>query len=98
LWKYWKAACLNLGIKKADLFEGIRHSTTTWRAVEFGREKAKKSSCHETNKAFDLYCQVDGFKSFEIVRATAKKKASWYPCGGCPPKEASKNWYLLNFK
>ena len=43
------------------------------RAVEFGREKAKESSGHETNKAFDRYCQVDDFP-FYIVMETAKKQ------------------------
>ena len=72
-WKHWKAACTNLGIEGVDLYGGTRHSTTTWRAVEFGREKTKESSGHGTNKACDRYCQVDDF-SFDIVTATAKKQ------------------------
>ncbi|MBA3030986.1 MAG: hypothetical protein FP816_19540 [Desulfobacteraceae bacterium] len=88
-WKYWKQACTNLGIEGVDLYGGTRHSTTTWRAVEFGREKAKESSGHETNKAFDRYCQVDDF-SFDIVKATAEKKGKVVPLKGgatvVPPK------------
>lgn len=72
-WKHWKAACANMGVENVDLYGGTRHSTTTWRAVEFGREKAKESSGHQTNKAFDRYCQVDDF-SFDIVKRTAEKQ------------------------
>lgn len=67
-YKWWKRACADLGIEGLDLCGGTRHTTTTALAKEVGKEGARKASQHETNKAFDRYCQVHDDDTFEYVK------------------------------
>jgi hypothetical protein len=73
-YKWWIRACEELGIKGLDLYGGTRHTTTTALAKKAGKESAKKASGHETNKAFDRYCQYQDDDTFELVRIAAKMK------------------------
>jgi hypothetical protein len=73
-YKWWIRACEKLGIKGLDLYGGTRHTTTTALAKKTGKENAKKASGHETNKAFERYCQYQDDDTFELVRIAAKMK------------------------
>jgi integrase len=73
-YKWWKMACEELGIKGLDLYGGTRHTTTTALAKKAGKENAKKASGHETNKAFERYCQYQDDDTFELVRIAAEMK------------------------
>jgi len=73
-YKWWIRACQKLGIKGLDLYGGTRHSTTTALAKKAGRDNARKASGHETNKAFDRYCQYQDDDTFEVVRIAAEMK------------------------
>ena len=67
-YKWWKRACEDLNIEELDLYGGTRHTTTTALAKEVGREGARKASQHETNKAFDRYCQAHDDDTFRYVK------------------------------
>lgn len=67
-YKWWIRACKELGVKDLDLYGGTRHTTTTALAKEVGREGARKASQHETNKAFDRYCQAHDDNTFQYVK------------------------------
>ena len=73
-YKWWKKACKNLGIEDLDLYGGTRHTTTTELARSAGTDNAKKASGHDTNKAFDRYCQVQDKTAFEMSKLIVKKK------------------------
>ncbi len=60
-YKWWVKACEKLGIKDLDLYGGTRHTTTTELARIVGTDGARKATDHETNKAFDCYCQPGRF-------------------------------------
>ena len=61
-------ACQNIGIKGLDLYEGTRHSTTTVLAIEIGGVGAREATGHETNKAFDRYCQAQEIRALEMAK------------------------------
>lgn len=72
LYNWWKKACDNLGIKNIDLYGGTRHSTTTAIAEMTDTVTAKAASEHQTNKAFNRYCQarnLEATKAAEMVYA-----------------------------
>lgn len=54
LWKWWKAACGNLGIHGVDLYGGTRHSTVRALAHHYTPEQIKQGGW-KTNKAFERY-------------------------------------------
>lgn len=59
LYKWWKKACENVGVKGVDLYGGTRHSSTTALREAFTPEEIKSSgTLHTTNKAFDRYLQI----------------------------------------
>lgn len=64
----WDAACHELGIHDLDLYGGTRHTTTTEIARRAGTDNARKASAHETNKAFDRYCQYQEDTAFEMAQ------------------------------
>ena len=66
LYKWWKKACLKLGIKDLDLYGGTRHTTTTELAKVAGEDAAKDATGHETNKAFERYCQMQGERAYDM--------------------------------
>jgi len=69
--KIWKPACAEHGIYDLDLYGGTRHSSTTALAIAAGKDKARDFSGHNTNKAFDRYCQVDD-ESFDMAQLLSK--------------------------
>lgn len=72
LYKQWKKACADLGIHDLDLYGGTRHSTTTAMAKALGKTKARKFSGHDTDKAFDRYCQIGDEDTFNSAQIMAK--------------------------
>ena len=73
-YKWWVKACDNLGIKNLDLYGGTRHTTTTELARLVGTDGARKATGHETNKAFDRYCQHQDDSAFEMSQIIIQKK------------------------
>jgi hypothetical protein len=76
LWKAWHKACLNLGIKKAYLYAGKKHSTVTdlKKTHRLTPEEIKGASKIKSNKAFDRYLVFDLEDSREIyLKASATK-------------------------
>lgn len=65
--KKWDDACEDLGIQDLDLYGGTRHTSTTEIARLAGTANARKASAHETNKAFDRYCQFQDDTSFKMA-------------------------------
>ena len=72
--KWWHKACAKLEIEGLDLYGGTRHTTTTELAKMVGREGARKASGHETNKAFDRYCQVQDNTALKMAQVVAKRR------------------------
>ncbi len=72
-YKWWIKACENLNVKDLDLY-GTRHTTTTELARIVGTDGARKTTGHETNKAFDRYCQHQADSAFEIAQIAIQKK------------------------
>lgn len=73
-YKWWIRACKQLGITNLDLYGGTRHTTTTALAKEVGESGAKKATGHDTNKAFERYCQYQSDDTFEMVQVAAEIK------------------------
>lgn len=69
----WDGACKELGITGLDLYGGTRHTTTTEIARRAGTENARRASAHETNKAFDRYCQYQDDTAFEMAKMIHRK-------------------------
>lgn len=77
LYKVWKRACTRLGIEGLDLYGGTRHTTTTELAKLAGREAAREATGHETNRAFDRYCQVQrdiAYRMAQLVKSRTLKR------------------------
>lgn len=51
-----------------DLYGGTRHTTTTEIARRAGTINARKASAHESNKAFDRYCQYQEDTAFDMAK------------------------------
>ena len=64
----WKRACDKLGLQDLDLYGGTRHTTTTEIARRAGTANARKASAHETNAAFDRYCQYQEDTAFNMAK------------------------------
>lgn len=54
-WKYWKKACVNLGVEGVSVYPGTKHSTATFLKKELGYQAAKEATGHTTDKAFGRY-------------------------------------------
>jgi hypothetical protein len=79
LWKWWKKACDNLGIKGVDLYAGTRHSTVIALGEHFTPEELRHASMHSTNKAFERYYRVkpDAVRNvYQKGRSEGTKKKS----------------------
>ncbi len=74
LYRAWKKACKHFNIYDLDLYGGTRHSSTTEIAKLLGRKKAKEFSGHDTDQAFDRYCQIGEQDDFEITQIMAKAR------------------------
>jgi integrase len=75
LYKYWKRACNNLGIKDIDLYGGTRHSTVTALSEHLTPEQIKAGTLHSTNKAFERYFRAQTTTS-KLVHETARQMQS----------------------
>jgi len=65
--KWWDKACNDLGVKGLDLYGGTRHTSTTEIAKRAGTRNAREASAHETNRAFDRYCQFQNDTAFQMA-------------------------------
>ncbi len=74
IYKRWKKTCKKFGIDDLDLYGATRHSTTTAIAMVAGKKNARNFSGHETNKAFDRYCQISDDDSFDMTQLMAKMR------------------------
>ena len=74
LYKQWKQICKQFNIEDLDLYGATRHSTTTAIAMMAGKKNARKHSGHETNKAFDRYCQIADDDSLDMSQLIAKAR------------------------
>lgn len=73
LTKWWKKACLEVGLDGVPLYPGTKHTTATETAKRYGTEKALAAS-GLTNKAFNRYCDVERNDVFDVVTAIRKDK------------------------
>jgi len=71
---WWDRACADLGITGLDLYGGTRHTTTTELARIEGRDNAKKATGHDTNRAFERYCQAQDETAFQMAKVVAGRK------------------------
>lgn len=74
LYKQWKKICKKFGMDDLDLYGATRHSTTTAIAMVAGKKQARKFSGHQTNKAFDRYCQIADEESYDMTQLMAKMR------------------------
>jgi len=66
LYKWWKKACENLGIKDVDLYGGTRHSSATALKQFLSPEQIKAGTMHSTNKAFERYFQRNSGDALDV--------------------------------
>ncbi len=66
---WWDRACEKLGVQGLDLYGGTRHTSTTEIARAAGTASAREATAHETNKAFDRYCQFQNDTAFKRVHS-----------------------------
>lgn len=67
LYKWWKRACKNLGIKGIDLYGGTRHSTTTALGKICTPEEVKDATGH-VSKAFERYFQNKQGRALNVTK------------------------------
>lgn len=73
---WWDRACEELGVQGLDLYGGTRHTSTTEIARLAGTRNAREASAHETNKAFDRYCQHQNDTAFKMAELLSKEKGN----------------------
>ena len=67
LYKWWKKACDNLGVKGIDLYGGTRHSTATALSEHFSEQEIMDAgTIHKSNKAARRYIQAKRNSSIAI--------------------------------
>jgi integrase len=71
LYKWWKRACDELGIKDVDLYGGTRHSTATALGAVCTPEEVKDATGH-TSKAFERYFQNKQARALKVTRKIRK--------------------------
>ncbi len=74
LYRAWKKGCAVFGIEDLDLYGGTRHSSTTAIGKMLGKDRARDFSGHDTNEAFDRYCQIGEQDDFDISQPMAKAR------------------------
>jgi len=79
LYRAWKKACEHFGIFDLDLYGGTRHSSTTAIGKLLGKRKARDFSGHDTNQAFERYCQIGEQDDYEISQIMAKARGKIIP-------------------
>lgn len=70
LYKWWKRACDNLGVKDVDLYGGTRHSSAIGLRRFATPEQIKMATMHSTNKAFERYFIPDRNEIQGLYEAT----------------------------
>jgi len=86
LYKWWKKACTNLGIKGVDLYGGTRHSTATALRKFYSPEEIRRNGTRHQSKAFDRYLQAQNEDSLIMAQASTEITA-----------ETSSNGQILDF-
>ena len=76
LYRAWKKACKEFGLDDLDLYGGTRHTSTTAIGKTLGKKQAKNYSGHDSNAAFDRYCQVGEQDDFFISQHMAKMRGT----------------------
>lgn len=82
LYKWWKRACVNLGIEGVDLYGGTRHSSATALKDILSPEQIKAGTMHETNRAFERYFQRnsdDAIQVYNYTEAEYHRNTNEYP-------------------
>lgn len=70
LHKWWKKACVNLGIEQVDMYGGTRHSTASALGSVLDPSEIKTHGTqHSTNKAFERYFQRKASDSLKVSKA-----------------------------
>ena len=73
LYKWWKQACKNLGIKGVDLYGGTRHSTATALTEHFSQQEIMSAgTIHKSNRAAMRYIQGHRDMSLDIYEKAAQ--------------------------
>ena len=72
---WWDRACNELGVEGLDLYGGTRHTSTTEIARRAGTQNAREASAHDSNKAFDRYCQFQNDTAFKMAELLKKDSA-----------------------
>ena len=83
LWKWWKKACNNLGIKDIDLYGGTRHSTVTALGKICTPEEVKDASGH-SSKAFERYFQGHQSRAIRVTKKIKQLSTSNQPLINIP--------------
>jgi integrase len=71
--KWWKKACVNLGIEGVTLYPGTKHSTAISLGDQYSPEEIQGAMKIKTNAAFSRYFRVGAQKSKEIYAAARRK-------------------------
>lgn len=74
LYKWWKAACANLGIEGVDLYGGTRHSTALALREFKTPEQIRRATMHSTNKAFERYFRVESEEVRDVYELARNSK------------------------
>ena len=72
LYKWWDAACRDLGIQGVPIYPGTRHSSVTALGQHFSPEEVMAGSGHKTSKAFMRYFSIAA-ESKKQVSLVARK-------------------------
>ena len=74
LYNHWIKVCKEFGIDDVDLYGGTRHSSTTAIGKAMGKKEAKSFSGHNSNAAFDRYCQIGDQDDLAASQLMAKMR------------------------
>jgi integrase len=88
-YKWWKIACLNLGIEGIDLYGGTRHSTVMALRKFATPEKIKRATMHSTNKAFERYFKFQSDEARDIYELAKPHLSSDQPVTNQTPPQIS---------
>jgi hypothetical protein len=71
-YKWWKKACMNLGIEGVDLYGGTRHSSARALRAYRSPEEIKRAIMQSTNEAFERYFTMESDDLRSIYEDTGK--------------------------
>jgi len=76
-YKWWIAACDNLGIKGVDLYAGTKHSTVNKLKRKYSAEEIQRRGTGHVSKAFYRYLETDDEESRALyVDAVPRKRSA----------------------